>query len=196
MFEGPLMTKTSPTLSLTALEAKMLSLGAHAGTCDDAIDHLGWQPSEKAAFQRAQSKLQAYRRSLTAPEPGLEQKDPWRELALQFDGQRMMALQVIQKLLQDPAAARAEAEEFLAAAPKTGEDVLAERIAELAGAPEALPTATLERILDAIVDRENERILAMSNEEILAESRARGDDPEAFATKMRAFVKEKMEQMQ
>lgn len=173
----------------------MLYLGADAGTMDDAIDCLGWEATQKAAFRRAISKLQDFRRAGCSPSRDVKQDAPWRDLALQFDGHRMMALQVIQRLLHDPVGARAEAEEFLEAAPKSGEDVLAERIADLVGSPETLPTATLERILDVIVERENERILAMSSEGILAEARARGDDPEAFANKMRAFVKEKMEKM-
>lgn len=45
------------TINLTRLEARMLGLGADAGTCDDAIDMLGWEASEKAAFRRAEHKL-------------------------------------------------------------------------------------------------------------------------------------------
>lgn len=186
----------SEDLRLTSMEAKMLSLGADAGTCDDAIDNLGWAAPEKAAFRRAMSKLKAYRRGGAAAAPAVKQDDPWRDLALQFDGQRIMALQVIQRLLHDPAGARDEAEAFLAAAPLSGEDVLAERIADLVGTLDQLPNSTLDRIMEVVEERENERILAMSSEEILAESRARGDDPEAFATKMRAFVKDTMEKLQ
>lgn len=42
-------------------------------------------------------------------------------------------------------------------------------------------------ILDAQVDAEVERILSLSDEEVLAECRAEGRDPEQIATEMRAI---------
>ena len=50
-------TQQTVTITLTQLEAGMLSLGAEAGTVDDAIDNLGWTTMEKAAFLRAVNKL-------------------------------------------------------------------------------------------------------------------------------------------
>ena len=54
----------------------------------------------------------------------------WRELALQFDAQRMQALAHIRALLADPVKHADAASAFLAAPPIPGEKVLAERLAE------------------------------------------------------------------
>lgn len=54
----------------------------------------------------------------------------WRELALQFDAQRMQALAHIRSLLADPVKHADAASAFLAAPPIPGEKVLAERLAE------------------------------------------------------------------
>lgn len=61
-----------------------------------------------------------------------EATDDWRRLALQFDGHRLQALGHLKAMLQDSTAHRANAEQFLAAGPLSGEVVLAERIAALA----------------------------------------------------------------
>jgi uncharacterized protein YihD (DUF1040 family) len=61
-------------------------------------------------------------------------KDPaaeWRRLALQFDGHRMQAIWHLNALLKDPGHA-AQAQAFLSAPPLSGEQVLEDRIAELA----------------------------------------------------------------
>lgn len=49
--------------------------------------------------------------------------------------------------------------------------------------------AALSEYYDAAEDEEEKRILAMSEEEILAEAHANGDDPRKFAEKMREFVR-------
>ena len=56
----------------------------------------------------------------------------WRRLALQFDGHRMQALWHLKALLKDPETHRAIAEEFIAAPPLSGEEVLAKRIKAIA----------------------------------------------------------------
>lgn len=73
-----------------------------------------------------------------------EATDDWRRLALQFDCHRMQALGHLKAMLQDPTVHRANAEQFLAAGPLSGEVVLAERIAALA-ARQAPDLAKLER---------------------------------------------------
>jgi hypothetical protein len=61
-------------------------------------------------------------------------KDPaaeWRRLALQFDGHRMQAIWHLNALINDPGHAE-KARAFLSAPPLSGEQVLKERIAEMA----------------------------------------------------------------
>ena len=70
--------------------------------------------------------------SMAAEEPQESSADGWRRLALQFDGHRMNALGHLRCMIQDPAAHKAVAEAFLAAPPLSGQEVLEQRIAELA----------------------------------------------------------------
>jgi len=74
-----------------------------------------------------------------------EATDDWRRLALQFDCHRMQALGHLKAMLQDPTVHRANAEQFLAARPLSGEVVLAERIAALA-ARQAPDLSKLEEV--------------------------------------------------
>ena len=59
-------------------------------------------------------------------------KNEWRRLALQFDEHRMQALWHLKCMLKDPEAHRAIAEGFVNAPPLSGEEVLKQRIQELA----------------------------------------------------------------
>lgn len=63
-----------------------------------------------------------------------QRANEWRRLALQFDGHRMQAISHLKCMLEFAAKHRDAAEAFLAAAPLSGEAVLAERIAQLAAA--------------------------------------------------------------
>ncbi|ELY6235792.1 hypothetical protein SNQ31_000573 [Cronobacter sakazakii] len=57
----------------------------------------------------------------------------WRELALQFDGHRMQAICFLKQILNElPEAEFSSAREFLKAGPLSGEEVLRNRIADLA----------------------------------------------------------------
>lgn len=56
----------------------------------------------------------------------------WRRLALQFDGHRMQALAHLKLLLANPELHKEAVEKFLSAPPLSGEEVLAERIKEIA----------------------------------------------------------------
>jgi hypothetical protein len=60
-------------------------------------------------------------------------EDCWRRLALQFDGHRLQALGHLRALLSDPAKHAPLANAFLNAPPLSGDEVLAARIAALAG---------------------------------------------------------------
>jgi len=71
--------------------------------------------------------------ALSAPLPKDVQdgESEWRRLALQFDGHRMQAIGHLKALLDDPTGHSSKVSEFLAAAPLSGEEVLAQRIAAL-----------------------------------------------------------------
>lgn len=73
--------------------------------------------------------------------PADDASDEWRRLALQFDGHRMQALAHLRRLLAHPQDHAGAVAEFLAAPPKPGELVLAQRIAELATPQAQQPTA-------------------------------------------------------
>lgn len=62
----------------------------------------------------------------------------WRRLALQFDGHRMQALAHLRGLLENPESHAEAVRAFLAAPPLSGEQVLANRIAEQALKPVSL----------------------------------------------------------
>lgn len=62
----------------------------------------------------------------------MQESDSWQRLALQFDGHRMQALWHLNALMQDPAKHSLVVTKFLAAAPLSGEEVLRQRIADLA----------------------------------------------------------------
>lgn len=66
--------------------------------------------------------------------------ESWRRLALQFDQHRMQALWHLRAMVENPRESRASVIEFLNAAPTDGNEVLTQRIAEIAAATEgALP---------------------------------------------------------
>lgn len=56
----------------------------------------------------------------------------WRDLALQFDNHRMLALWHLEALLNDPSGHAEDAKLFLSAGPLSGEEVLKQRIQEIA----------------------------------------------------------------
>lgn len=59
----------------------------------------------------------------------------WRELALQFDGHRMQALWFLKQILKElPDEQFKDARDFLSAGPLSGEEVLRNRIGEMADA--------------------------------------------------------------
>ena len=74
----------------------------------------------------------------------------WRDLALQFDGQRMQAMQIL-RAIRDGHDMKDMVAEFVAAPPLSGEEVLAARIARLAQA-EGGPAVTEARNPDYIYD--------------------------------------------
>ncbi|MFZ3584371.1 hypothetical protein ACOI1H_19735 [Loktanella sp. DJP18] len=61
--------------------------------------------------------------------------DQWRALALQFDGHRIEAIQIIKALVAGQDGAQAMAETFLSRPHLPGEQVLAARVAEIASCP-------------------------------------------------------------
>ncbi|EHT1484502.1 hypothetical protein KXE51_003482 [Salmonella enterica] len=72
----------------------------------------------------------------------------WRDLALQFDGHRMQAICFLKQILDTlPETEFPEAREFLKAGPIPGEEVLRQRLAEMA-APEMY--AELHRLREEI----------------------------------------------
>lgn len=75
-------------------------------------------------------------------QPAAQDEDSdWRRLALQFDGHRMQALGHLKAMVQDPAAHTPVVEQFLAAGPLSGEEVLAERIKAIAERTASQPAA-------------------------------------------------------
>lgn len=100
------------------------------------IDFDKWWNSEDADNFRAQ-----HARS-NELEAELEHANQWRDLALQFDGHRMQALWHLKAMVNaDTGTLEAKAAgDFLNAGPLPGEQVLAQRIAELA-AVKAAPAA-------------------------------------------------------
>jgi hypothetical protein len=94
------------------------------------------QPSGFGPFVECEPKqagsFPAYRSAQAVA--AAQEDDEWRRLALQFDGHRMAALSHLRCMMQNPAGHYAAADEFLAAGPLSGEEVLAERIKALAPA--------------------------------------------------------------
>ncbi len=56
----------------------------------------------------------------------------WRRLALQFDGHRMQAIYHLKMLLKHPEEHKEAVERFLSEPPLSGEEVLANRLKEIA----------------------------------------------------------------
>ena len=69
-----------------------------------------------------------------AAEAKLEIGYKWRDLALQFDGHRMQALSLLKMIVNDaPVEQYQSARNFLNSPPLSGEDIMKERIAAIAG---------------------------------------------------------------
>lgn len=82
----------------------------------------------------------AYGRAQSARAAEYETKDEWRRLALQFDGHRMQAICFLKQILKElPASEFSSAREFLKAGPLPGEEVLRNRIAEIAALSQPAP---------------------------------------------------------
>lgn len=71
-----------------------------------------------------------------AAEEALETEYKWRDLALQFDGHRMQALSLLKMIVNDaPVEQYQPVRNFLNSPPLSGEDIMKERIAAIAGRP-------------------------------------------------------------
>lgn len=87
------------------------------------------------AGQQAESQKPAVIGAQPAPpesSDGDERANQWRRLALQFDGHRIQAIAHLKTLLAHPDTHAVAARAFLAAPPLSGDQVLAERIAQYA----------------------------------------------------------------
>ena len=91
-----------------------------------------------------------YRHAQPAPAAEYETKDEWRRLALQFDGHRMQAICFLKQILKElPASEFSSAREFLKSGPLPGEEVLRNRIAEIAALSQPAPVVP-DDVLDAL----------------------------------------------
>ena len=110
--------------------------------CDASDSDMGRKPvactRRKAAaeLRRLHAELQQHNAQLADE---TESASEWRRLALQFDGHRMQALSHLRLLTKHPGDHCAAAVNFLAAPPLSGEQVLADRLAQLS-ARQASPT--------------------------------------------------------
>lgn len=109
----------------TKLEADLV---AEAGRTAE----LKLRANQMAEQHRMQAAMNADARAELAEEK--EATDNWRRLALQFDGHRMQAVGYLKALLKGQTEMETGARMFIASPPIPGEQVLAERIAALAGA--------------------------------------------------------------
>ncbi|WP_105685994.1 hypothetical protein [Cronobacter dublinensis] len=73
----------------------------------------------------------------------------WRELALQFDGHRMQAICFLKQILKElPESEFSSARDFLKSGPLSGEEVLRNRIADLAQPATVVPEWTNQQCLE------------------------------------------------
>ncbi len=94
--------------------------------------------------QRAEhdAGIEEFKKMLPQPAPAVEDetKGEWRRLALQFDGHRMQAISFLKMILNElPATEFSSAREFIKAGPLPGEEILRNRIAEIAALSQPAP---------------------------------------------------------
>jgi len=115
----------------------------------EAIDAGNVEAVREAAMTAALSSIEP----TPSPEPQADAKEEfeqedteitWRDLALQFDGQRILALQLLRAMVDEPGKWQDRAAEFVKAPPLSGEAVLAERIAALSPEPQASNAGAVE----------------------------------------------------
>lgn len=133
--------------------------------CDASDSDMGRKPvactRRKAAaeLRRLHAELQQHNAQLADE---TESASEWRRLALQFDGHRMQALSHLRLLTKHPGDHCAAAVNFLASPPLSGEQVLADRLAQLSArqaAPDGL-TQLLQSLLQESCMPEGETYLS------------------------------------
>jgi hypothetical protein len=128
--------KDAPDVSYEIVQDGMVVAGASGQKAEREILHYASQYERDGPIEifRVTREAVTFAQLAAAPAPSDAEAD-WRRLALQFDGHRMQAIGHLKAMLQDPQAHREVAEKFLSAGPLSGEEVLAERIKQLAAAP-------------------------------------------------------------